>query len=73
MGLEDEDTGWNVKMFETTAQHKGEIEGSLQEEQEQRQRRAEELARQVMQLARDSIVVHMRFLDVALSLSLIHI
>lgn len=67
MGLEDEDTGWNVKMFETTAQHKGKIEGSLQEGQEQRQRRAEELARQVMQLARDSIVVHMRFLDVALS------
>ena len=37
------------------------------EEQTRRQERAVELAGQVMQLARDSIVVNMRFLDAALS------
>lgn len=38
-----------------------------EEEQVQRQERIGELARQAMQLARDSIVVNMRFLDTALS------
>ena len=38
-----------------------------EEEQTRRQERIKGLASQVMQLARDSIVVNMRFLDAALS------
>lgn len=48
--------------------HQKSAEGEqIQQEQIRRQKRAEELARQVMQLARDNIVVNMRFLDAALS------
>lgn len=49
--------------YEKRPPDKDEAEGQRM----QRQKRAEELAGQVMQLARDNIVVNMRFLDAALS------
>ena len=52
---------------ETVQRGKTEDEQYEEKEQAQRRERAEELAGQVMQLARDSIVVNLRFLDAALS------
>ncbi len=56
-----------MEKFEMAEGQTGKTEDGKQEESEQRKNRANELSRQVMQLARDSIIVHMRFLDVALS------
>ena len=52
---------------ETVQRGKTEDEQYEEKEQAQRRERAEELAGQVIQLARDSIVVNLRFLDAALS------